>query len=103
MPVHRVFGNRAFTILTNLLYSTRYSDLAYGYNAFHKSAFKGIQLTSDGFEIETELNIKAAKAGLKIKEVSSFERKRLSGKGALRSLPDGWRILKTIVRERFRG
>ncbi len=103
MPVHRVLGNRVFTVLTNLLYSTRYSDLAYGYNAFHKRAFKGIQLTSDGFEIETELNIKAAKAGLKVKEVPSFESERLSGKGALRSLPDGWRILKTILRERFRG
>lgn len=103
MPVHRVLGNRVFTIMTNLLYSTRYSDLAYGYNAFHKSAFKGIQLTSDGFEIETELHIKAAKAGLKVKEVPSFESERLSGKGALRSLPDGWRILKTILRERFRG
>ena len=103
MPAYRVFGNRVFTILTNLLYSTTYTDLAYGYNAFRKSAFKGIQLTSDGFEIETELHIKAAKAGLKVKEVPSFESKRLSGKGALRSLPDGWRILKTILRERFRG
>lgn len=103
MPIHRVFGNRAFTILTNLLYSAEYSDLAYGYNAFRKSALNAIQLTSDGFEIETELNVRAAKVGLKVKEVPSFERKRLSGKGRLRSLPDGWRILRAIVKERFRG
>jgi hypothetical protein len=99
MPLHRVVGNRLFTILTNLLFSTKYSDLAYGYIAFRKSAFNGIKLTSDGFEIETELNIKAAKAGLEIKEVPSFEKKRLSGEGKLCSLPDGWRILKTILKE----
>lgn len=103
MPRHRIFGNRVFTILTNLLYSTRYSDLAYGYNAFRKSALKGIQLSSDGFEIETELNIKVAKAGLKVKEVPSFERKRISGRENLRSFQDGWRILRTILKERFCG
>jgi glycosyltransferase involved in cell wall biosynthesis len=102
MPRHRIIGNRFFVILTNMLYSTGYTDLAYGYNAVKKSALKAITLTSDGFEIETELNIKAAKAGLKIKEVPSVEAKRLSGKGGLRSLPDGWRILRTIFRERFR-
>jgi glycosyltransferase involved in cell wall biosynthesis len=102
MPRHRIIGNRFFVILTNMLYSTRYTDLAYGYNSVKKSALKAITLTSDGFEIETELNIKAAKAGLKVKEVPSIEAKRLSGKGGLRSLPDGWRILQTILRERFR-
>jgi glycosyltransferase involved in cell wall biosynthesis len=103
MPRHRRFGNRAFTIMTNIFFSTGYTDLVYGYHAFHKNILEGVELESDDFIIDTELYIKAKKAGLKVVEVPSFENKRISGKGDLRSLRDGWGILKTIFRERFHG
>jgi hypothetical protein len=32
-------------------------------------------------------------------EVASFESKRVYGAGRLRTIPDGWRILKTLWRE----
>ncbi len=101
METHRVFGNRVFTILTNVLHGTRYSDLAYGYNAFTRAALDRMKLHSQGFEIETEINIKAKKAGLKVIEVPSMEGKRLTGTSHLKCLRDGWRILMTILRERF--
>lgn len=41
------------------------------------------------------------RAGLKIVEVPSFEAARLHGESNLRAIPDGWRVLKTILRERF--
>ena len=47
------------------------------------------------------MNIRAAKAGLRIHEVPSFERPRLNGESNLRGCTDGWRILKLILRERF--
>jgi hypothetical protein len=34
-------------------------------------------------------------------EVASFEAPRISGLSNLRALPDGWRVFKTILRERF--
>jgi hypothetical protein len=37
---------------------------------------------------------------LSIVEVASFESPRISGVSNLRAIPDGWRILKTILRER---
>jgi hypothetical protein len=49
------------------------------------------------------MNIRAAKAGLKIHEVPSFERCRLFGASNLRAVRDGWRILKVILQERFSG
>jgi len=45
------------------------------------------------------INVRALKAGLRIAEVPSFEHERIHGLSNLRALPDGWRILKTIVRE----
>jgi glycosyltransferase involved in cell wall biosynthesis len=103
MPWLRRLGNKIFTVLVNLLHGTRYTDLCYGYNAFWKKAFRQVRLNSDGFEIETEMHIKAAKARLKVTEVPSFERVRLDGKGNLRTLKDGWRIFRTILLEKVRG
>ena len=103
MPRLRRFGNRIFTMLTNLFFHTHYTDLAYGFHAFRRSILRDIELTSDGFEIDTEMYIKAKKAGLKILEVPSIENTRVHGQGKLKSLPDGFRILKTIMRERAYG
>lgn len=103
MPWLRRLGNRMFTILVNVLFRAKYTDLCYGYNAFGSRAFQKVSLNSDGFEIETEMHIKAAKARLKITEVPSFERARLDGKTNLKTFRDGWRILRTILWERVRG
>lgn len=101
MPLLRRLGNWAFVTLANLLFGTRYTDLAYGFHAFRRSILEKVILTSDGFEIDTELYIKAKKAGLRIVEVPSCEYARIKGEGKLQSFPDGWRILKTIIRERI--
>jgi glycosyltransferase involved in cell wall biosynthesis len=101
MPFSRIFGNRVFTILVNVLYGTKFTDLCYGYNAFWKTVFQENKLVYDGFEIETEMYIRAHKGKSKIKEVPSFEHARINGNGGLRTIRDGWRILRTIIRERF--
>ena len=101
METHRVFGNRVFVSLTNLLYGTKYTDLAYGYNAFKKNSLETVGLEGDGFEIETEMMIKARKARLKTIEIPSFESRRLYGETNLRSFRDGCRILGVIFKERF--
>ncbi|MDA0633645.1 glycosyltransferase family 2 protein [Nonomuraea sp. MCN248] len=98
----RSLGNRALTTLTNLLYGTRYTDLCYGYNAFWARHLDALALDCDGFEIETLMNIRAARAGLTVREVPSHERCRIHGESNLHALRDGWRVLKTILRERFR-
>ncbi len=98
----RALGNYGLSQLVNILFGTRYSDLCYGYNAFWKHSFDFIQLDCDGFEIETQLNIRMHKAGLNIVEVPSIERTRLFGQSNLRTFRDGWRVLKMIVKERAR-
>ena len=100
MPYYRALGNMAFVAAVRLLYGGRYSDLCYGYNAFWTSAILHLELDGDGFEIETMMNVRALRAGLNVVEVPSYEAKRIYGSGRLRTFPDGWRVLKTIWRER---
>ncbi len=102
MPFYRRWGNRAFVLLVRLLFGSVYTDLCYGYNAFWTRVLPLLQLDGNGFEIETMMNIRALRAGIKIVEVPSFEDKRKYGAGRLRTIPDGWRVLKTIARERLR-
>lgn len=102
LSVIRSLGNKVLTTATNLLYGTRYTDLCYGYNAFWARHLDALGLDCDGFEIETLMNIRAARAGLIISEVASHERCRIHGESNLHAVRDGWRVLKTIVRERRR-
>ena len=103
----RRIGNHLLSLLVNTLFRTRYSDLCYGYNAFwakHLDVF-GLDSTTpgrlwgDGFEIETLLNLRAAKAGLRIVEVPSYEQRRIHGESNLNAVTDGLRVLRTIARE----
>jgi glycosyltransferase involved in cell wall biosynthesis len=95
----RWLGNWGFTTLVTMLFGGSFSDLCYGYNAFWTRTIRSLGLDGDGFEIETMMNVRALRAGLRITEVPSFEAERIHGESRLRTFPDGWRVLKTIVRE----
>jgi glycosyltransferase involved in cell wall biosynthesis len=99
MSLLRRLGNRAFVVLVRVLFGGRYSDLCYGYNAFWPRILPQLRLDCDGFEIETLINVRALRVGLRVAEVPSFEAKRVHGQGRLRTFPDGWRVLRTIFRE----
>jgi glycosyltransferase involved in cell wall biosynthesis len=99
----RTTGNRLFSLLVNVLFRTRYTDLCYGYNAFWSRCLPCLSVDCDGFEVETLINIRACKAGLLIVEVPSYEERRIHGTSNLRTFRDGFRVLRTIFRERFRG
>jgi glycosyltransferase involved in cell wall biosynthesis len=98
----RRLGNSVLSGTVNLLFRTRYSDLCYGYNAFWRSCLDDIAADCDGFEIETLINIRIARARLRVVEVPSFEFERIHGQSNLNAVRDGWRIMRTIVRERCR-
>ena len=99
---HRDLGNRALNGMVNVLFGTEYTDLCYGYNAFWASCLSYMQIDCDGFEVETLMNVRVARAGLKVQEVGSHENERLFGESKLNATRDGFRVLRTILRERFR-
>jgi glycosyltransferase involved in cell wall biosynthesis len=108
----RSWGNRWLNRTANVLFGTRYTDLCYGYNAFWAHVLPALQLDSsdrgsteklwgDGFEIETIINTRVAKAKLRIVEVPSFEFARLHGSSNLNTWRDGMRVVRALVVERF--
>jgi glycosyltransferase involved in cell wall biosynthesis len=99
----RRVGNWVLSGLVNRLFGTRYSDLCYGYNAFWARHLDILDLDCEGFEVETVMNIRVAKAGLWVQEVPSHEHARLYGVSNLHIVRDGIRIAKVIVRERLSG
>jgi glycosyltransferase involved in cell wall biosynthesis len=101
MPLYRKMGNRVFVWLVRVFFGSRYTDLCYGYNAFWRDVVDDLHVDCEGFEIETMMNIRALRAGLHIVEVPSFEAARIHGSSNLRTISDGWRVLKTIFAERF--
>lgn len=109
----RGLGNWLLTTFYNACYGQRYSDLCYGFNVFWRRhapdlgldamsppAENGGRLWGDGFEVETLIHVRAAKAKLAVVEVASFEHPRIHGVSNLHAVRDGLRVLRTILRER---
>ncbi|MDH5289877.1 MAG: hypothetical protein OEY41_07745, partial [Acidimicrobiia bacterium] len=101
MEWYRKLGNATLTWMVRAAFGGRYSDLCYGYNAFWRQTIRSLDLQADGFEIETLMNIRALRAGLAVTEVPSYEARRIHGTSNLNTVKDGFRVLRTIVQERF--
>jgi glycosyltransferase involved in cell wall biosynthesis len=112
----RSFGNYTLTSFFNACYGRNYTDLCYGFNVFWRRHLPVLRLEvtapcqvngdgklwGDGFEIETLIHVRVAKAGLVVAEVPSFEHVRIHGVSNLNAFRDGRRVLKTILAERRR-
>ena len=109
----RNFGNFFLTTTANIVFKTKWTDLAYGYFAIRKDLLDKLNISEfdsrvsswlsygQGFEIESLICCRAARAGAKIVEIPSFERNRWSGSSNLNSIPDGFRALLAILYEKI--
>lgn len=103
MTLPQVFGNWLATSLMKVIYKTDYSDLG-PFRAIKWDKLKGLGMADQNYGWTIEMQIKAAKAGLKTTEVPVDYRKRIgvskvSGtvKGVIGA---GYKILWTIWRYR---
>jgi glycosyltransferase involved in cell wall biosynthesis len=111
----RRLGNYALTSFFNACYGRSYSDLCYGFNVFWRRHVPVLRLDAasppppdgngrlwgDGFEVETLIHARAAKVGLVVAEVPSFEYPRIHGASGLKTFGDGFRVLRAILTERL--
>jgi glycosyltransferase involved in cell wall biosynthesis len=101
---YRVFGNFLITATFDMLFLRRYTDLCSGYNAFWKKAIDGLDIHSpDGFENEPLIHSRIAKKKLKVIEVVHSDNGRLTGDVKELTWRQGFKAIKTIIRERFCG
>jgi glycosyltransferase involved in cell wall biosynthesis len=92
------WGNRLVLSLLNSIFKVKLTDVLSGYRAFNRKFVKGLPLFGGGFEIETELTIKAIARGLRIVEISTVLTARPEGSHSkIKFFRDGMIILNTIL------
>lgn len=90
-------GNRLITSIVSLLFGTPFRDVLSGFRVLNRHFTETVATLTNGFEIETELTVRALTEELRIVEIPIAYHPRPSGsQSKLRTFQDGYRILLTI-------
>ena len=99
---HKV-GNRALSLVTNVLYNTTLTDMEPGYKAFTLEVLREIEpLRESDFRIEPELTAKICRGGFRVYEVPIAYYGRSYAEGKKITWRDGFPALYALVKYRFR-
>jgi glycosyltransferase involved in cell wall biosynthesis len=94
--VNRI-GNRMFSNLVRLLMGVKITDSQSGFRAIRSSILRKMRLKSRGYEVESEMLIKALKTGARVTEIPISFEQRTTGKSKLDPLRDGARVLYSLI------
>lgn len=96
-PFHD-FGNKLVRYLIYRIYGKKLTDVMTGYRAFNRVFAKTLPITTNGFEIETEMSIHAIDKGWRIAQIPVEYRDRPEGsESKLKTIRDGTKVLGTIL------
>ncbi len=96
-------GNRALTLLTNVLFNTTLSDMETGYKAFRLDVLRSLELTEDSFGLEPEITAKVCMRKLRIYELPISYYGRTHEEGKKITWRDGFRAIWVLLRVRVSG
>ncbi len=99
MSLTTLIGNRLLTLMANILYRTKLSDLCTGYWGLRGEVIPNLSLTANGFDFEAELFTEVVKKGYQIGEVPILYRRRQTPP-KLNSLRDGVKIAWALITRR---
>ncbi len=94
-------GNKLITWTTNLLFWNNAGEYEGCYKAFTKRLLDTVSITANGFEYDNELICKILKKGYKTIDVPIRYYPRNYETGKKIKWQDGFKILLTIIKERF--
>lgn len=102
MAAHQLLAGRAAGLLTKLLYGVRYTDMS-AFRAIRRETLFGLGMRELTYGWNLEMQMRVARAGLRVLELPVGYRRRRGGKskvaGSLRgSLKAGARIMSTFAR-----
>lgn len=101
--LHRYIGTPIIGWLARKKYDVKIGDFNCGLRGFDTKKIIETSCTSNGMEFATELIIKARKNNLKIAEVPiNFYKDKRNRKSHLRTVRDGIRHLKIIIKNKYR-
>ena len=94
-------GNMFLTLMTNLLFGAKITDMETGYKVFRKEVIKDIKLRARRFDFEPEITAKILKKGYKIVEVPIGFAGRKFDEGKKITWRDGVNALYYLLKYRF--
>lgn len=100
MPAHLI-ANKFLTILTNILYGSKLTDMETGYKLFDAKLFNKIELHSARFDFEPEITAKILKMGTSIVEVPINVKPRTYNEGKKIGWKDGFVAIWTLIKYRI--
>jgi len=90
-------GNRMFNDLIGYITGVKISDSQSGFRAIRSSLIKRMKLSSHGYEVESEMLVKALRMGARVAETPISFDQRTVGSSKLDPIRDGARILYAII------
>jgi glycosyltransferase involved in cell wall biosynthesis len=94
-------ANRFLTMLTNVLYGARLTDMETAYKAFRREVVEGLRLRCVRFDFEPEITARLLLAGYQIHEVPIGYTPRTEDEGKKICVIDGIEAVHTLFRCRF--
>ena len=95
------YGNKILTLLTNLLFKTKLTDMETCYKAFKAEFIKDVNIQSERFDFEPEITAKMIKKGARFKEVPISYNGRTAEEGKKITWMDGLDAIATLIRFRY--
>ena len=95
------WGNKFLTLITNLLYGVKLTDMETCYKLIPAELVKSFQIKSDRFNFEPEITAKILKSGRKILEVPISYAGRSFSEGKKITWRDGLSALWYLLKYRF--
>lgn len=101
VALRRRLANRFLTLLTNVLFGARLTDMETAYKVFRRGVIEGIRLRCVGFDFEPEVTAKVLKAGLRIVEVPIAYQPRRQDEGKKVRWIDGVDAIYALIKCRL--
>lgn len=96
-----LLGNKALTIITNILYGANLTDMETCYKVFKAEYVKNLNIKSNRFDFEPEITAKVLKQGARLKEVPISYNARSFDEGKKISWKDGFAAIFALIKFRF--
>ena len=93
-----LFGNKFFSLIGNLFFSLKISDILYTFLMGNTDSFKKLNIKSNDFRFCVELPLKMELAKMKYKTIPSYEKKRIGGEKKVNEFKDGLLILTEMIK-----
>ncbi len=94
-------GNYGFTLLGNIFFKFKISDILFTYIFAKTSCLQNMKLVSDDYCLCIEIPLKAKKNKFNYSTIPCIERKRFADKKKVKAFSDGLKILMYLVSKIF--